>query len=686
MEGHARRLILVLVLVATILVPSAPDVAAANQTMAVIVVPTNQATSLGATVTATIHVFRYGVHADPTTLTVSTWGRSLTATHTGTGLYEVTFVVQSSDAYYGYVYLNAAAAFGTLNETGYAYLWLNWFLFELSVPVSTASPGDTVDLTARFRENGSLVDPDSITVTGRLSIAGSADVVQDLSLAHSTTGTYTGSFVVPPGLTQAGRLSFSGSGRKSGFSDYAYIRVGIGIPGNPTTVWYRPVTRGLTSGTMDVFVANATGWPVAGAAISGTHEYYTGSGTLSGTFSGVTNASGAARVTLSYPGATDGPTFRGTATAGSASVGFAGYLEMPTTYLISVQDPKTGIQAPGSTASVRSRFYLDGQPIAGQTVYFYASSDSAFVTSGTTTTNATGGVSVSFVMPSQDVQITYSVSDGASWHQGWGYVAARPLATTHNVVHAGSTLQVSVPSFPVPVREVIITFQGKPPAGFWSSSWSLASGTSWASDILYPTAGSAQYSLQLPRFLPKGQDYYLWVTAIPEDQNIRTSQYVDVIHIDNLPPAAAAVSSSSTPAPGDSITVNAASSSDPDGSLVAYRYAWGDGATTDWTSNATATHTYANAGDYTVTVSVRDDYGAESSTTLTVKVQSPTGVLLLVGLPLAIVAVAAVAFVLWRRSRRPPAVAAPQPAPPTTPAAPETPPSGPPPGSPPTPP
>ncbi len=66
MEGHARRLILVLVLVATILVPSAPDVAAANQTMAVIVVPTNQATSLGATVTATIHVFRYGVHADPT--------------------------------------------------------------------------------------------------------------------------------------------------------------------------------------------------------------------------------------------------------------------------------------------------------------------------------------------------------------------------------------------------------------------------------------------------------------------------------------------------------------------------------------------------------------------------------------------------------------------------------------------
>lgn len=63
---------------------------------------------------------------------------------------------------------------------------------------------------------------------------------------------------------------------------------------------------------------------------------------------------------------------------------------------------------------------------------------------------------------------------------------------------------------------------------------------------------------------------------------------------------------------GLDLSVDAAASTDSDGTIAGYQWAFGDGATS---SGATASHTYAAAGNYTVTLTVTDDKGATGTTT-----------------------------------------------------------------------
>lgn len=65
---------------------------------------------------------------------------------------------------------------------------------------------------------------------------------------------------------------------------------------------------------------------------------------------------------------------------------------------------------------------------------------------------------------------------------------------------------------------------------------------------------------------------------------------------------------------------DAGASSDADGSIVGYEWAYGDGATG---SGRTKSHTYASAGTYQVSVTVRDDDGATAETSRNVTVEEP---------------------------------------------------------------
>ena len=59
-----------------------------------------------------------------------------------------------------------------------------------------------------------------------------------------------------------------------------------------------------------------------------------------------------------------------------------------------------------------------------------------------------------------------------------------------------------------------------------------------------------------------------------------------------------------------SCSFDGSGSADPDGSVASYDWSFGDGATS---SDASVTHTYDAAGDYTVTLTVTDDQGASAS-------------------------------------------------------------------------
>jgi hypothetical protein len=66
----------------------------------------------------------------------------------------------------------------------------------------------------------------------------------------------------------------------------------------------------------------------------------------------------------------------------------------------------------------------------------------------------------------------------------------------------------------------------------------------------------------------------------------------------------------SQPIVGDTITFNASSSYDSDGSIVSYSWNFGDGSSA---SGVTVTHSYSQLGTYTVTLTVTDDEGLEST-------------------------------------------------------------------------
>ncbi len=88
----------------------------------------------------------------------------------------------------------------------------------------------------------------------------------------------------------------------------------------------------------------------------------------------------------------------------------------------------------------------------------------------------------------------------------------------------------------------------------------------------------------------------------------------------NLPPTASFAASCTLLDCG----VDASGSTDADGTVATYAWDFGDGATG---TGLTASHHYATAGTYTVTLTVADDDGALGSTTRTVSPTSPPGTL-----------------------------------------------------------
>lgn len=101
--------------------------------------------------------------------------------------------------------------------------------------------------------------------------------------------------------------------------------------------------------------------------------------------------------------------------------------------------------------------------------------------------------------------------------------------------------------------------------------------------------------------------------------NTPTNRLVQISSVPNTPPTAVIVVTAGPNA--TSFNFDGSGSSDPDGSIAAYSWAFGDGGTS---SGASTSHTYATPGTYTATLTVTDNRGAIGTATTQVIVPDVT--------------------------------------------------------------
>ncbi|WP_440989175.1 S8 family serine peptidase [Haloarchaeobius baliensis] len=90
----------------------------------------------------------------------------------------------------------------------------------------------------------------------------------------------------------------------------------------------------------------------------------------------------------------------------------------------------------------------------------------------------------------------------------------------------------------------------------------------------------------------------------------------------NEAPTVSIDASSATVTVGQEVTFDGSGSSDSDGSISSYEWSFGDGASA---TGQTVTHTYSEAGDYSASLTVTDDDGAESTDSVSITVESDDG-------------------------------------------------------------
>jgi len=140
-------------------------------------------------------------------------------------------------------------------------------------------------------------------------------------------------------------------------------------------------------------------------------------------------------------------------------------------------------------------------------------------------------------------------------------------------------------------------------------SWDLGDGnttTGLLVDHVYEAAG----------------DYIVTLTVTDNDG--ATDEFTSTVTVTSPPPNVAPVASFTKSAEtvdvGKTISFDGSTSSDSDGTIVNYSWAFGDGTTA---TGVTANHVYSAAGTYTVTLTVTDDGESTDSTTSTISITTP---------------------------------------------------------------
>ena len=145
-----------------------------------------------------------------------------------------------------------------------------------------------------------------------------------------------------------------------------------------------------------------------------------------------------------------------------------------------------------------------------------------------------------------------------------------------------------------------------PDDGVAGYEWDLADGTT-------ATGQTAATSYETP-----GEKQ---VTLTVTDEDDATDSYQTTVVVENRPPDAVATVDGATAVTvytDEAFDVSALNSTDPDSAIASYDWAFGTGATA---SGPEATYSYDSSGEYDVTLTVTDEYGATDTVTLDVEVR-----------------------------------------------------------------
>lgn len=143
--------------------------------------------------------------------------------------------------------------------------------------------------------------------------------------------------------------------------------------------------------------------------------------------------------------------------------------------------------------------------------------------------------------------------------------------------------------------------------------------------VVEQVSAGEQLTFTIPSDVP--DDTFYSIEALAANQQGQIAEPDDYFSVSsgdgNVAPTAEFAVSPDTPAPGETITLNASASSDSDGSIASYDWDLDDDGTIDATGETT-TVAFDEAGSYDATLRVTDDDGATDVTTQTIVVEEST--------------------------------------------------------------
>jgi PKD repeat protein len=230
------------------------------------------------------------------------------------------------------------------------------------------------------------------------------------------------------------------------------------------------------------------------------------------------------------------------------------------------------------------------------------------------TVDVAANVSVDVTWPGVDANTTYTVQASAE-DSATGNVSLTPVANAavlNIVVGPEPSITVS-PETPETGTSVTFDASGStdPDGSITSYEWDLTGDGS-----VDETGETVSYTYS------SSGDYDVSLTVRDDDGATNTTTTTVPVTEPNESPQASFTVSFMTPEVGTTVTFDASSSTDPDGTITSYEWdLTGDGSIDE--TGESVSYTYTTTGEYDATLTVTDDDGATNTTTATVTVREP---------------------------------------------------------------